>query len=279
MGALRLPEKKQHSINNITIRFRETFMRTNDFTAPVTSKALNESMFKKFGVKVNFENYERSELENYRNLLRTKLHQEEVKSNFNALLNNESYQKDKHMLDLLNARIKEMLGEGKKVDKFVKAVEKSEKATGKSAKKAKDIAWATANKKGMLDNKNKKKVKEGKASAAEMAHAHAMEYAKHHARGNLEMAQHHREACEGCGGKITHGAGGKTFHQHSGVNNGAAYECMEGTMGAGIGAGLGALAAGPVGAVVCGALYKKPVNSFNVSLLSFINYSYCFVQE
>ena len=89
-------------------------MRTIDFTSSISSKQLNESMFKKFGVKVNFDKYDRAQLENFRNLLRTKLHQTETSSNFNALLSNESYQKDKFMVDLLNTRIKEMLGEGKK---------------------------------------------------------------------------------------------------------------------------------------------------------------------
>lgn len=51
--------------------------------------------------------------------------------------------------------------EGKKVDRMVKHIEKSEKKSGKSKEEAQDIAWATANKRGMLDNKNKKKVKEG----------------------------------------------------------------------------------------------------------------------
>jgi hypothetical protein len=52
------------------------------------------------------------------------------------------------------------LAEGAKVDRMVKHIEKSEKKLGKSKEKASDIAWATANKRGMLDNKNKK-VKEG----------------------------------------------------------------------------------------------------------------------
>ena len=51
--------------------------------------------------------------------------------------------------------------EGAKVDRMVKHIEKSERKLGKSKDKAEDIAWATANKRGMLDNKNKKKVKEG----------------------------------------------------------------------------------------------------------------------
>ncbi len=52
------------------------------------------------------------------------------------------------------------LGEGAKVDRMVKHIEKSEEKLGKSEEKASDIAWATANKRGMLDNKNKKKTNE-----------------------------------------------------------------------------------------------------------------------
>lgn len=47
--------------------------------------------------------------------------------------------------------------EGKKVDRMVKHVAQSEKKLGHSKKEAENIAWATANKRGMLDNKNKKK--------------------------------------------------------------------------------------------------------------------------
>jgi hypothetical protein len=51
--------------------------------------------------------------------------------------------------------------EGAKVDRMVKHIEKSERATGKSKKDAESIAWATANKRGYLDNANKKDVDEG----------------------------------------------------------------------------------------------------------------------
>lgn len=62
-------------------------------------------------------------------------------------------------------RIKEMNGgviaggpqyEGAKVDRMVKHIEKSEEKAGKGKKEAENIAWATANKRGMLNNKNKK---------------------------------------------------------------------------------------------------------------------------
>lgn len=51
------------------------------------------------------------------------------------------------------------IGEGAKVDRMVKHIEKSERKLGKSKEEAENIAWATANKRGMLDNKNKKKGK------------------------------------------------------------------------------------------------------------------------
>jgi hypothetical protein len=51
----------------------------------------------------------------------------------------------------------ESVVEGAKVDRMVKHIAKSEKKLGKSKDEAENIAWATANKRGMLDNKNKKK--------------------------------------------------------------------------------------------------------------------------
>jgi hypothetical protein len=52
---------------------------------------------------------------------------------------------------------KKKVSEGAKVDRMVKHVAQSEKKLGHSDKEAENIAWATANKRGMLDNKNKKK--------------------------------------------------------------------------------------------------------------------------
>jgi len=49
-----------------------------------------------------------------------------------------------------------LTNEGAKVDRMVAHIKSSEKSAGKSDKKAESIAWATANKRGMLDNKNKK---------------------------------------------------------------------------------------------------------------------------
>lgn len=54
----------------------------------------------------------------------------------------------------------ENIGEGAKVDRMVQHIKKSEMKAGKSADKAEDIAWATVNKRGYLDNENKKKHKD-----------------------------------------------------------------------------------------------------------------------
>jgi hypothetical protein len=56
-----------------------------------------------------------------------------------------------------NKNIKEQgVAEGAKVDRMVRHVKSSEKRVGHSDEEAKNIAWATANKRGMLNNRNKK---------------------------------------------------------------------------------------------------------------------------
>ena len=86
-------------------------MKGTIFSDSITSAKLIENMTKQFGVKVNLTKYNREQLEDMRNKLRTRIFQYEGSSRFNDLLQNESYQKDKAMLELLNTRIKEMLGE------------------------------------------------------------------------------------------------------------------------------------------------------------------------
>ena len=86
-------------------------MKTNDFQPALTSSQLQENIFRQFGTRIALEKYDRERLENVRNLLRTKVDQTEKSAGVNDLLTNETYQKDKAMLQLLNTRIKEMLGE------------------------------------------------------------------------------------------------------------------------------------------------------------------------
>jgi hypothetical protein len=135
-------------------------MQTSEFNKTITSAQLNESMFKKFGTRINFNKYTREQLEDYRNLLRTKISQVEASSNFNDLLTNETYQKDKYVMNVITTKIKEMLGESKlaerkltaaekkKKEEIVKAIKRDnpEKRSGKGKSSAYAIATAQAKK-------------------------------------------------------------------------------------------------------------------------------------
>jgi hypothetical protein len=118
-------------------------MKTTDFSTTITSATLKESMNKMFGVNVNFDRYNREQLEDMRNKLRTRVFQQEGRAGINDLLTNETYQKDKAMLDLLNTRIKEMLGEDIKKLRD-KMTELSEAKKGVRAPKHKIHAQGTA---------------------------------------------------------------------------------------------------------------------------------------
>jgi CRISPR/Cas system-associated protein endoribonuclease Cas2 len=110
-------------------------MNAADFNSKPTANKLNENLYKQFGTKINLEKYNREQLENYRNILRTKLSQTESSTNFNELLTNETYQRNKHILDVLNAKIKEMLGEGKLNEKSVSVAQQQAAAIALAAKK------------------------------------------------------------------------------------------------------------------------------------------------
>jgi hypothetical protein len=238
----------------------EKAMKTIDLNKPITANQLNENMFKKFGVKVNFDKYTREELENYRNLLRTKIFQVEQTSGFNVSLTDDTYQKDKYMVNLLNTKIKEMLGESKKAKPDFLDMDKdgNKKEPMKKAVKDKKMKEGLKGNQGKLDVdkdgkleksdfaklRAKKKVKESKESAAELSHHHAMEYMKRHRMGDLDHCSHHKKACEELGGSIHHGSAGECYHTHGGIMNGMAYLVKEGGMAA---------PAAPMGAPMGGA--------------------------
>ena len=104
-------------------------MKTTDFVKKLSSQNLGESFEKQFGSKLNLAKYNREQLEDYRNKLRTMIFQQENTAGFNDLLTNEAYQKNKAMMELLNTRIKEMLGENIKALKD-KMIELSEAKKG-----------------------------------------------------------------------------------------------------------------------------------------------------
>lgn len=81
-------------------------MNIREFGKPVTAKSLNESLAAKFGQKINLEKFTLEQLQDARNKLRTKLSQVETMESFDSV-QNDTYQKSKLMIDVLNAAIAE----------------------------------------------------------------------------------------------------------------------------------------------------------------------------
>jgi len=82
-------------------------MQIREFSQPVTAKALNESLAKKFGFKINLEQFTDMQLEDARNKLRTKISQLEVNESYDGLNENPEYQKTRLFLDCINQEIME----------------------------------------------------------------------------------------------------------------------------------------------------------------------------
>jgi hypothetical protein len=106
-------------------------MQITDFTKPVTSKRLNESLAQKFGYKLNLEKFTMEQLDDARNKLRTEQHQFETNESYDAVHTDHTYHKNKMFLDVINQEIaeREMNDE--------ENVEKDEKP--KAKKKAKNL--------------------------------------------------------------------------------------------------------------------------------------------
>lgn len=84
-------------------------MKINDIGKQVTAKSLNESLASRFGKKIDLERFTVEQLEDARNKLRTKLHSVETMESFDSV-HNETYQRTKLFLDVLNAEISERGG-------------------------------------------------------------------------------------------------------------------------------------------------------------------------
>jgi hypothetical protein len=81
-------------------------MNIREISKPVTVASLNESLAKKFGQKINVDQFTLEQLQDARNKIRTKLSQVETMESFTEV-HNEPYQKNKLFLDILNAAISE----------------------------------------------------------------------------------------------------------------------------------------------------------------------------
>jgi predicted XRE-type DNA-binding protein len=82
-------------------------MQIRELSKPITAKRLNESLAKKFGYKLNLEQFSDVQLEDARNKLRTKLSQFEVSESFESMQTSTTYQKTRAMLDCINQELLE----------------------------------------------------------------------------------------------------------------------------------------------------------------------------
>ena len=148
-------------------------MNIREISKPVTAKALNESLAKRFGKKINLEAFTLEQLEDARNKLRTQLSQFETNESFDAVHSNETYQKNKLFLDVLNAAVAEaeakpdfldLDGDGDKEEPMKKAADDKKNKGIEAMKKA-------GNAKADAEAGERKKTNEGKEDEAELVMA------------------------------------------------------------------------------------------------------------
>ena len=81
-------------------------MNIREFTRPASAEKLNESLAKKFGYRIDIDQFTTEQLEDARNKLRTSLSQVETNEAFDSV-QDKTYQKSKLFLDVLNTAIEE----------------------------------------------------------------------------------------------------------------------------------------------------------------------------
>jgi hypothetical protein len=82
-------------------------MQIKEFSKPVTSQTLNENVAKKFGYKLNLEQFSDVQLEDVRNKLRTEVSQFEMSESYDSVHESPKYQKTRALLDVINQEIME----------------------------------------------------------------------------------------------------------------------------------------------------------------------------
>jgi hypothetical protein len=201
---------------------RIPIMKTSDFYLKPSAKNINESMEKRFGEKLDLESYSMDQLTRAASLIEGKI-AEHKQGDFNSTLNNEEYHRLNFMKDAVTTELNER-AVSKAQQKAAGAALAAKRGKGKAKGASKEMEkmntkelekFAGTKHKG-LPEKKKKKVDESMQTMKELALHHATEYAKHHKKGSLEHAMHHKKQCEECGGVLTHDAMGECWMSHGG---------------------------------------------------------------
>jgi hypothetical protein len=125
-------------------------MNITELSHPKTSKALNESLAKKFGYKLNLDSFTMEQLQSARDKITAQLVAFETSQNYDAVYESNSYQKDRTLLDVITQAISERTlspGEEAKKEKFVKGMKKkSGEFKKRYGNKGEEVMHATATK-------------------------------------------------------------------------------------------------------------------------------------
>ena len=125
-------------------------MQIRDLSNKVTSQQLNESLAKKFGYRLSIDKFSDQQLEMAQQQLAEKVLNFERTNNFDSVLENNDYQKNRSMLEVVRKAIAERTlspEEKKKKEKYVKGMKKkSGEFEKRYGEKGKDVMYATATK-------------------------------------------------------------------------------------------------------------------------------------
>lgn len=125
-------------------------MQIQDLNSPKSSKRLNESVAKTFGVKLNIDKFTMEQLQSARDQMAAKLAHFESSKNFNAVFEDADYQRNRMLLDVITQAIAERTlspGEEGKREKYVKGMKKVKGDFKKRyGDKGEEVMYATATK-------------------------------------------------------------------------------------------------------------------------------------
>jgi hypothetical protein len=113
-------------------------MNIREFSKPVTSKTLNESLAQRFGTKIDVEQFTTEQLQDARNKIRTTLSQVETTESYDGVQTSE-YSKNKLFLDVLNTALSERDDVTVAIDEAIEQVNEGEEDKAELVMAAKDM--------------------------------------------------------------------------------------------------------------------------------------------
>jgi hypothetical protein len=113
-------------------------MQIREFSKPATAARLNESLAKRFGSKIDIDQFTTEQLQDARNKIRTKVFNVETTESFDAVQNKE-YSKNKMFLDVLNAALSERDDVSIAIDEAIESLNEGEEDKAELVMAAKDM--------------------------------------------------------------------------------------------------------------------------------------------